>query len=209
MWQRIAALSMMSCVAAIAAAPQQRGAAPNPRPAAGVWLDVPFLRQSEEGCGAASIAMVMRYWEGHGGAPAGATADPEQIQKKLFSPKAHGIFASAMEKYLRESGFDVFALAGQWDDLREHLAKGRPLIVGLKPRQNKTALHYVVVVGLDGGLNGGEDEKTPAVLINDPARGKLLRVERAEFEAEWSAVHHWMLLALPHAAAKTAAGSAR
>jgi hypothetical protein len=25
------------------------------------WLDVPFVRQSEEGCGAASIAMVMRY----------------------------------------------------------------------------------------------------------------------------------------------------
>ena len=56
--------------------------------------------------------------------------------------------------------------------------------------------------------DGGLDEKAPAVLVNDPARGKLLRVERAEFEAEWSAVHNWMLLALPHAVAKTPASSA-
>ena len=29
----------------------------------GVWLDVPFVKQQKNGCGAASIAMVMRYWQ--------------------------------------------------------------------------------------------------------------------------------------------------
>ena len=29
----------------------------------GVWLDVPFVRQEKNGCGAASIAMVMQYWQ--------------------------------------------------------------------------------------------------------------------------------------------------
>ncbi len=28
----------------------------------GVWLDVPFVKQEKDGCGAASIAMVIQYW---------------------------------------------------------------------------------------------------------------------------------------------------
>ncbi len=28
---------------------------------AGIWLDVPFIAQEKDGCGAASIAMVMQY----------------------------------------------------------------------------------------------------------------------------------------------------
>ena len=28
----------------------------------GVWLDVPFIKQEKDGCGAASISMVMQYW---------------------------------------------------------------------------------------------------------------------------------------------------
>jgi len=30
-------------------------------PDARVWLDVPFVKQEKDGCGAASIAMVMQY----------------------------------------------------------------------------------------------------------------------------------------------------
>jgi len=29
-----------------------------------------------------------------------------------------------------------------------------------------------------------------------------MRIERAEFASEWSAVHNWVLLALPHARSK-------
>jgi len=28
----------------------------------GVWLDVPFVKQEKEGCGSASVAMIMQYW---------------------------------------------------------------------------------------------------------------------------------------------------
>jgi len=28
-----------------------------------IWLDVPFVKQEKDGCGAASIAMVMQYWQ--------------------------------------------------------------------------------------------------------------------------------------------------
>jgi len=40
-----------------------------------------------------------------------------------------------------------------------------------------------------------------AVFVNDPARGKLMRIERADFEKEWQAVGNWMLLADLYSAA--------
>lgn len=154
-----------------------------------MWLDVPFVKQSEEGCGSASLAMLLQYWNAHGTAVPAAQADAEAIQKKLYSRKARGILASEMQRYLRESGFRVFAVGGAWNDLRRHLEQGRPLIVTTRPERKKGPLHYVVVTGLDW-----EQE---AVFVNDPARGKLLRIERREFEREWQAVGNWMLLAVP------------
>jgi ABC-type bacteriocin/lantibiotic exporter with double-glycine peptidase domain len=184
------ALPLLAALFALAAAAQQADSARTASPPA-LWLDVPFLRQTEQGCGSASISMVMRYWAAHQAEIDPSAADPDRIQKLLFSRKAGGIFASAMEKYFRDAGFDTFALRGTWDDLREQLARGRPLIAGLRPRRNTPALHYVVIVGLDANSS--------AVLVNDPARGPLIRIERAEFAAEWSAVRNWVLLALPRA----------
>lgn len=159
---------------------------------AGIWLDVPFVKQSEDGCGSASIAMVLQYWSAHGGQLQPGRADAEAIQKELYSRKAHGIFASDMERYLRDSGFREFAVRGEWDDLRQHLEQGRPLIVSLQPRKGSALLHYVVVAGMDW--------QREAVFVHDPARGKLLRVERQEFEKEWIAGRNWMLLAVPASA---------
>ena len=155
----------------------------------GIWLDVPFIRQTAEGCGSASIAMLLRYWGAHGTPVAAGRGDADAIQKLLYSRKGHGIFASDVERYLKESGFRVFALRGSWGDLREHLAQGRPLIISLEPGNSRAPLHYVVVSGMDW--------QREAVFVNDPARGKLLRIERPEFEKEWLAARNWMLLAVP------------
>ena len=38
-----------------------------------------------------------------------------------------------------------------------------------------------------------------APTLNDPRRGKLLRMERADFEKEWRPNRNWMLLVLPKA----------
>jgi predicted double-glycine peptidase len=145
----------------------------------GIWLDVPYVRQEKNGCGAASIAMVMQYWIGKD-AP-----DPHTIRKLLYSPRAEGIFASDMERYFREKGFQVFAFRGEWADLEQHIGKGRPLIVCLK---QGAPLHYVVVAGVDGSF----------VLLNDPARRKLLKLDRAGFERDWK--DRWTLLAVPRQA---------
>lgn len=169
---------------AVQAAPQER---------AGVWLDVPFVKQSEDGCGSAAISMILLYWNVHGARVDSQRADAVAIQKQLYSRKARGIFASEMENYLKASGFQVFRLDGSWMDLEEHLKQGRPLIVSLQPGSARAPLHYVVVTGIDW--------QRDAVFVHDPARGKLLRVERVDFEKQWRCNRNWMLLAVPQKAA--------
>jgi ABC-type bacteriocin/lantibiotic exporter with double-glycine peptidase domain len=133
--------------------------------ASGIWLDVPFVQQEKNGCGAACISMVARYW---GGREVPASARP-------LSP-------AQMENAFRERGFRTFVFRAGWDDLNEHLAKGRPLIVCLEK-------HYVVVAGLD--------REQQLALINDPAQRKLLKVDRYSFEKAWSRAGNWTLLAVP------------
>ena len=156
---------------------------------AAIWLDVPFVKQTRDGCGAASIAMVVQYWSNHGDRNSSESAsDPDAIFHRLYSPEARGIYASKLEGYLQQNGFRTFSISGQWDDLKQHLQKGRPLIVALKPSSGP--LHYVVVAGVD--------EREAIVMLNDPAQRKLLKSGRAEFEKQWSGTHNWMLLAVPN-----------
>ena len=145
----------------------------------GVFLEVPFVKQAPYACGAASIAMVMQYWH--------QQADAESIQSELYTPKARGIYAKDLEGYLNRHAFRTFPLRGTWQDLREHLEKGRPLIVALQPGRGD--LHYVVVTGLDW--------EHDIVLKHDPAQRQLLKQHRAEFEKEWKGTGNWTLLALP------------
>ncbi len=155
----------------------------------GVWLDVPFVKQEKDGCGAASVAMVMQYWQHQQGEPAGQDSDAARIQHALYSARAHGIYASDMERYFREKGFRTFTIRGEWEDLKQHLDKGRPLLVALKPAGGGSPLHYVVVTGID--------QEQEIVMVNDPAQRKLLKQNRSGFEREWSAAGRWTLLALP------------
>jgi uncharacterized protein YvpB len=155
----------------------------------GVWLDVPFIRQEKDGCGAASIAMVMQYWLKQKSMPQDAASDAVEIQRALYSSKDHGIRASELEAYFQQHSFQTFTFAGKWDDLKQHLEKGRPLIVALKPSSLESSLHYVVVVGVD--------PEQDLVYLNDAAQRKLLKQDRASFEKQWKAVKQWTLLALP------------
>ncbi len=163
-----------------------------PAQSTGAWLDVPFVKQEKNGCGSASIAMVMQYWYKQQGRSLSDSAQATQIQQALYVPGSDGIYASAMERYFQEHEFRVFSFRGDWDLLKQHLQKGRPLIAALKPSGSDGSLHYVVVVGLDLEQN--------VVLLNDPWRRKLLKEDRSDFEKQWSSTGEWTLLALPQPA---------
>ncbi|HTX74592.1 MAG TPA: C39 family peptidase [Terracidiphilus sp.] len=183
---------------AVLALPAAALRAQDPKP---VWIDVPYVHQSPEGCGAAALAMLTGYWAEQqglaGGFSDGTPAQREQaradhdmpiIVHDLAPRPGRGIAARAMQKYLEEHGYIAFSLQGTWHDLQSEISKGRPLIVALRPKGDPQ-LHYVVVAGVDPVRS--------LVIMNDPGGRKLIAEERAEFEKDWSATHNWLLLAVP------------
>lgn len=178
---RDAVLMLALCAAACAFALAQSG----------VWLDVPYVQQQKDGCGAAVISMLMQYWSKQQGQPIAPSAQARQILAALYAGEAHGIYASALVRYFKQNGYRAFTFAGQWDDLARELQKGRPLIAALKPDASGS-LHYVVVAGVD--------PERQLVLLNDPAQRKLLKEDRATFEQDWKATHYWTLLVVPQPA---------
>ena len=156
------------------------------------WIDVPYVQQRENGCGSASLAMVIQYWQARGG-PSGANADVESIQRELYVPTKKGVPTPAMQEYLEREGFRTFVFGGEWADLEHHVAAGRPLIVGF--RTSASTFHYAVVAGISDD----------AVMLNDPADRKLRRYGRTSFWKQWSATGRWTLLAVPGPAATAAA----
>jgi len=153
-----------------------------------LWIDVPFVQQPQEGCGAASTSMVMKYWREHQGKAQDQASDVAHIQRALFSSQAHGIFASDVQGYLDRQGFQTYVFRGDEDLLQHHIEQGRPLIVALQPSSGPS-LHYVVVAGVDRGQH--------VLLVNDPAQRKLLKIDSRTFEKEWQAAGNWTLLAIP------------
>jgi predicted double-glycine peptidase len=156
---------------------------------AGNWIDVPFVMQSKDGCGSAAISMILQYWAGQSGKAVSSVADARQIQELLFVPAEKGVPASAMRDYFHQSGYRTYAFRGEWSDLQHHISQGRPLIVSLRASGPRGPLHYALVVGLDWERN--------YVFLNDPIRGKMFRISRDSFLAEWNPANNWTLLAIP------------
>jgi predicted double-glycine peptidase len=149
-------------------------------------LDVPFFAQQKNGCGAASIAMTIRYWANQPGQRQADAPSAEQVYQRLYDPERKGILLADMKRYLEEIGFRAFTLRGQWSDLEQHLEKGRPIVVGLK-KNRASQLHFAVVIGAEG----------QRVWLNDPTRKKSSRVKLAEFTRQWELADRWMLLSTP------------
>jgi ABC-type bacteriocin/lantibiotic exporter with double-glycine peptidase domain len=147
--------------------------------AASPLLDVPFVAQRENTCAAASLAMVLRYWQ--------RPIEHDAIAAALVEPELSGIAGSRLAEFARQNGATAIAYQGDMAQLREYVGKGRPLIVAWKLGAGR--YHDVVVVGFD-------DERG-AVVVNDPAEGARRRVPLRRFEERWAGSDHWTLLVLP------------
>jgi len=143
-------------------------------------LSVPFVPQEKETCGAASLAMVLGYWD--------AAIPQQEIAAALHEPELRGIRGSRLAEFARQRGLTAVAYEGDLAHLGEYLAKGRPLIVAWK--LGRSRYHDVVVVGVD---------PDGALRVHDPAAGPGRRVDRRTFERRWGGAGHWTLLVLPAA----------
>lgn len=140
-------------------------------------LDVPFVAQGKDTCAAAALTMVLRFW--------GVAADQDAIAKELLEPELRGIRGSALEAFARGRGMLAVAHEGDLAQLRDYVAKGRPMIVTLDAGRGR--FHDVVVVGMD-------DE---AALVHDPAEGASRSLKLRELEKRWARAGHFALLVLP------------
>jgi ABC-type bacteriocin/lantibiotic exporter with double-glycine peptidase domain len=155
----------------------------------GAWIDVPFVEQGPNGCGAASALMVYRYWSEKFPALAQQPEGLEEVERLLQPDPHRGISGSALESFFRGTGFQAFVFKGAWKDLDQHIRKGRPLIVSIDGQDSAIPLHFVVVCGVD--------PENDLVFLNDPARKKLLSLHRPDFEKRWLKSQNWTLLVVP------------
>jgi ABC-type bacteriocin/lantibiotic exporter with double-glycine peptidase domain len=141
-------------------------------------LDVPFVAQERDTCAAASLAMVLHYWN--------TPVSHDEIAGALVRPELHGALGSRVGAFARQRGFTAIAYAGDLGQLREMLAKGRPLIVAWD--MGRGQFHNVVVVGV---------EASGKVWVNDPAVGARRPVSGGEFDRRWAGAGRWTLLVQP------------
>jgi ABC-type bacteriocin/lantibiotic exporter with double-glycine peptidase domain len=149
-------------------------------------LPVPFVAQQGESCGAASLAMVMRYH--------GVPTSQDVIASALLDDELQGIRGSRLAEWARAAGFFALAYQGDMEQLRDFVAKRRPLIVALESTGGR--FHDVVVVGWDS--------EHREVIVNDPALGPERRIPESLFDARWERSGRWTLLVLPASAAHPA-----
>ncbi len=155
-------------------------------PKSDVWIDVPFVRAGNPYCGHACASMMLQYWS-QKGFPVGAS-DLSQTKAELAWDPSRGVSSSNLVTFFLSRDFQAFAFKGTLEELRTHLLKGRPLIVGLG-KTKKEIFHFVVVVGMEPG---GQ-----YILLNDPADRKMIKSNWEDFEREWARTGKWTLLVLP------------
>lgn len=143
-------------------------------------LEVPTIQQQKNGCGAASIAMLLQYWRPQ------SPPDHAAIYTKLIDSKQKGIRLADMKSYLEDQGFRAFTLRATTKDLEDHLSKRRPLIVSLRPGPRSRA-HFIVLTAIDA----------QNVTFNDPTKKSPQTWPLAKFEKQWAQAENWLLLATP------------
>lgn len=149
-------------------------------------VGVPFVHQEKNGCGAASVAMVMQYWTAKHPELELSTPDPGLVYSTLYRPEFRSITLSSMSQFLEDHGYAAFTFRGETLDLETQVHKGRPVIVAMRVR-SKANLHFAVLADLDSAW----------VWLNDPTRRKATRMKRAKFEKAWRRADNWLLLAAP------------
>jgi ABC-type bacteriocin/lantibiotic exporter with double-glycine peptidase domain len=165
-------LPAWAIVCAIACAPL--GAAQQPRRA---LVDVPLSKQPYMLCLATSVSMVLEHYGFH--------MTPAQIADRVSVYK-DGTIGRDYVKIVEGLGLYAFLVQPPFDDLLEHLEKGRPLVVTLPEKGSR---HAMVLVGFD--LASGE------VSLNDPAAGER-KVQRLDaFRSQWEKGGRWTLLIIP------------
>src|SRR5262245_24923007 len=143
----------------------------------GVFLDVPYLSQTEALCGGAAAAMVLRYW--------GDTHADVREFASIVDDRAGGIAQDALVNAVAARGWQVRPFVASVRIVHEYLSEGKPLILLIEDRPGR--YHYVLTVAADG----------TNVFVHDPAWGPSRRYSTTDLERRWKATGFWALAITP------------
>jgi tetratricopeptide (TPR) repeat protein len=142
--------------------------------------DVPYIRQTENYCGPATLAMVMQW--------AGRETTLEELGAEIYSAKEQGTVQTSLIKGARRRGFLAIPIQGL-PNLLQEISAGHPVIVFENlafrwyPRY-----HYAVATGYDL-------KEEEIVLHSGDERDK--RWSLRKFERSWMLGDYWALVVLP------------
>jgi ABC-type bacteriocin/lantibiotic exporter with double-glycine peptidase domain len=137
------------------------------------WISVPEMpleiQKSTEDCGTTALSMVLEYWR------IPVTLEEWESSGLLLAGK--GSRARDLRDLARQKGLQAFLIHGRWEDLRNEIDRGHPVIVGLvKPANSGAVTHYEVVVALH--------PERQIVVTHDPANGPR-QYPLSGFQREW------------------------
>jgi ABC-type bacteriocin/lantibiotic exporter with double-glycine peptidase domain len=130
-------------------------------------------------CGLAALAMVAGAWGRHWSIDDLAHRIP---------PGNHGVKLGVLRDLARQRGLEAFAIAATRDDLKNELAQGRPVLLGLilPHDQKRNRSHYEVAIAIN---------KSDGTLITiDPATGDWMRRSPQVLDIEWKAAGYAALV---------------
>jgi len=143
--------------------------------------DVPFFPQSKYQCAPASLASVLNYY--------GCRVTPGEISKAIYRKRLRGTLSIDLILFAQKMEFNARAYRGDLTDLKNHIAKDRPLIVFQDLGYPLlTIRHFSVVIGYD-------DAEGILILHSGKRINKVIPYER--FLRSWREMDYWTLLILP------------
>lgn len=106
-----------------------------------VISDVPFFKQKQHECGSVALACVYNFL--------GLQQDTEEIAKRIYSRKHKGSLNLQLLIDAREQGLTATMYSGSFERIKDAVDDETPLILMIS--EVGDSLHYVVVVGYEGG----------------------------------------------------------
>lgn len=142
--------------------------------------DVPFIKQKENHCGPASLAMLL----GH----RNMSIPADELAAQMYTPLKEGTFQTDIISATRRQGMMALPVTSV-ENLLKELAAGNPVLVfqnlGLKKIPK---WHYAVAVGYD--------LKKPDIILHTGS-DKNHRTDMRVFEHSWSLGNYWAITVLP------------
>ncbi|TAK08173.1 MAG: hypothetical protein EPO39_04965 [Candidatus Manganitrophaceae bacterium] len=144
-------------------------------------LNVPYFPQQVGLCGPASLTSVLNYWR--------EETSVEEVARAVYLPQLNGALGIDLTHFAQKKGMQAESYTGSLLDIKDHLARGIPLIAFLNLGGRVFPVgHFVVITGLD--------EAREEVIVHSGSEANK-PIPYQTFIAAWEKTRYWTLQVLP------------